>query len=219
MVSGIRWFGCSGAMGGTPSTRATPNIEIFQLEAGATHSPNRIGFFGSAGAPSSPVVVGTYQNRTFRTNYVGSDLGQLINVKYTGASSAEVSGVTLTATGHTLATIPQASGTLLLRFTDPNSLAVSTQNGVFRAIDLTATSGAPNVSDLVNGVNVYAAQLADTAGNSGNASWTDLTAGALSLNNQAIAATVHDYHIIISASPTAAGVKTDWGFYVEVEFL
>ena len=150
MVSGIRWFAASGAMGGTLASlyaagRAEPLIEIFQLEAGATNSPNRIGFFGTGGAPNATVVIGLYQDRTHRCDYVGTDKGVLVNAKYTGASSAEISGVSLTATGHTLATVPQVSGTLLLRFKEPNLTAVVTQNALVRAISLTAASGAPDV--------------------------------------------------------------------------
>lgn len=224
MVSGIRFMGCSGVMGNTQATlyangQATPRAEIFNLEAGATNSPNRLGFFGTGGAPSSPVIVGTYQSRSHITDHVGSNLGHLINVKYTGSSTAEVSGVSLTVTGHTLATIPQASGTLLVRFTEPNATAVTTQNGVFRAIDLTAASGAPNTADLVTGVTVQAAQLQDTAGNAGDSSWTNLGSSDLSLANQSLSQAVHDFHIIVSASPTAAGRKIDFAFYVELEFL
>lgn len=221
MISGVRFFCCSGAMGGTPSTRATPNLEIFNLEPGATNNPNRLGFFGSAGAPNSAVIVGQYQDRTHRTNYQGSDLGTMMNVKFTGASSAEVSGVALTATGHTLATIPQSSGTLLARFTEPNDTAVITQNATFRAIDLTAASGAPDITDLASNVIVKAAQLQDTHGNAGDASWTNIddTGAALSLADQAGLATVHDYHLIVSLSPSIAGSKTNFGFYLQLEFL
>lgn len=219
MASGIRWFSCSGALGGTPSTRAVPNIEIFNFEPRATNSPNRIGFFGQNGAPSSPVIVGLYQDRTHRTNHHGSDLGPLINVKYTGASDATVSGVPLSATGITLAQIPQASGTVLLRFAEPNNTNVITQNGTFRAVNMTAASGVPEVSSFVSNITIQAAQLADTAGTAGDASWTDITAGYLSLADQALEASVHDYHIILSASPLSAGRKINFGFYCYIEFL
>ncbi len=221
MVSGIRFFGCSGSMGGTPSTRATPNIEIFNLEIGATHSPNRLGLFGSAGAPNSAVIVGQYQDRTHRTNHVGSDLGQMVNVKYTGSTSASVSGVALTSTGHTLATIPQNSGTLLCRFTEPNNTSVITQQGTFRAVALNASSGMPDITSLATNITVQAAQLQDTSGNAGDSSWTLISNGgaALSLADQSLESNVHDFHLIVSGSPTAAGRNISFGYYLSVEFL
>lgn len=221
MVSGVRFFSCSGALGGTASTRQTPHIEIFNLEIGATHSPNRMGFFGAAGAPNSAVIVGQYQDRTHRTNHVGSDLGQMINVKYTGSTSATVSGVALTSTGHTLATIPQNSGTLLCRFTEPNNTAVITQQGTFRAVALNASSGMPDITSLATNITVQAAQLQDTSGNAGDSSWTLISNGgaALSLADQSLESNVHDFHLIVSGSPTAAGRNISFGYYLSVEFL
>jgi hypothetical protein len=219
MASGIRFFACSGAMGGTPSTRATPNVEIFNLEAGATNNPNRMGFFGSAGAPNSAVIVGQYQDRTHRCNENGTDFGTMINVKFTGASTASVSGVPFTAG---LPNIPQASGTLLCRFTEPNNTAVITQNATFSAINLTAGSGAPNVADLVSaGILIKAAQLADTQGFAGNASWQniDSTGSALALNAQNGTAHVHDFHLIVSGTPTGAGRKINFAYYMQLEYL
>lgn len=223
MVSGIRFFASSGAFGNTIASlytagRAEPGGEIFALLAGDTESPNRIGFFGLGGAPSSPVVVGTFQERTHITNHAGDNLGILCNAKYTGASTAEISGVAFTAG---LENITSESGTLLLRFREPNDQLVTTQNGVFRAIDLTAASGAPVVTDLVNDVTVYAAQLPDTDGFTGDTAWTLISNGgaALSLENQSAECTIHDYHVIVSASPDVAGRKVDWAFYAQVEYL
>lgn len=219
MVSGIRFFACSGAMGGTPSTRATPNLEIFNLEAGATNNPNRMGFFGSNGAPNSAIIVGQYQDRTHRCDENGVDFGAMVNVKFTGASTASVSGVPFTAG---LPNIPQNSGTLLARFTEPNGTAVITQNATFRAINLTAGSGAPNISDLVSaGITIKAAQLADTHGYAGNASWQniDSSGSALALNGQSGSAHVHDFHLIVSGTPTAAGRKINFAYYLQLEYL
>lgn len=206
-------------MGGTPTTRATPNVEIFNLEAGATNMPNRMGFFGSAGAPNSAVIVGQYQDRTHRCDENGNDFGTMINVKFTGGSLASVSGVPFSAG---LPNIPQTSGTLLCRFTEPNGTPVVTQNATFRAINLTAGSGAPNISDLVNtGITIKAAQLADTQGFAGNASWQniDSSGSALALNAQNGSAHVHDFHLIVSGTPTAAGRKINFAYYLQLEYL
>ncbi len=227
MISGIRILSCSGAMGGSLAAIAVPNLEIFNLGPSASSDPNRLGFFGSAGAPSSPVRVGQYQDRSHVTNQAGDDLGALINVKFTGTSAAEVSGVSIAVTGHTLATIPQSSGTILLRFTEPNGIAVQTQNGVFRCVGLdadnfTITGGVGLTANAATGITVQAAQLGDNSGNAGNVAWTELTAAplsSLSLSDQALSASVHDFHLIISANPSAAGTKINFGFYTEIEFL
>lgn len=132
-----------------------------------------------------------------------------------------MSGVPLTSTGHTLATIPQASGTLVCRFTEPNGTAVVTQQATFRAVDLTAASGLPDIGDLATGITIQAAQLQDTAGNAGDSSWSEISDGgaSLSLADQSTEAHVHDYHLIVSASPEVAGRKINFGFYLQLEFL
>jgi len=177
-----------------------------------------MGFFGVNGAPNSAVIVGQYQDRTFRTDYLGANLGQMVNNKFTGASSVENSGVPFTGG---FANIPRESGTLLCRFTEPNGTAVVTQNATFRAVNFDAGSGVPNIGSLATGITVKAAQLRDTSGNSADAAWSEISsAGAvMSLNDQAIGAHVHDYHLLISGSPTAAGRKTNFGYYMQLEFL
>lgn len=223
MVSGIRFFACSGAMGNTVASlyaagKATIGLEIFNIEAGATHSPNRMGFFGVNGAPNSAVIVGQYQDRTHRTDAVGSDLGQMINAKFTGASTVEHSGVPF-AGG--FSNIPRESGTLLCRFTEPNNTAVTTTNGTFRAVNLTAGSGVPDISDLASNVVIKAAQLQDTAGNAADATWSTISSGgaAMSLADQSLSAPVHDYHLLVSGSPSIAGRNISFGYYVQLEFL
>jgi hypothetical protein len=182
-----------------------------------------MGFFGVGGAPNSPVVVGFYQDRTHRCDHLGVDLGEMINVKFDGSTGAIVSGVDITVTGHTLDTIPQNSGTLLCRFTEPNGTAVITQNSVFRAINLTAASGAADTTgaNRATGITLQAAQLADTDGESGDTSWTTISSGGsdLTLADQDALASVHDYHLIISGTPSAAGRKIDFAYYIQLEFL
>ena len=145
----------------------------------------------------------------------------MINVKYTGATSASVSGVALTSTGHTLATIPQSSGTLLCRFREPNNTAVITQQATFRAVAFNASSGVPDISSLAANITIQAAQLQDTSGNAGDSSWSQISSGgaALSLADQALETHIHDFHMIISGSPTAAGRNTSFGYWIQLEFL
>jgi hypothetical protein len=218
MISGIRFFGCSGAMGGTPSSRPEPNLELFQYNASFQSSPNRIGFFGSAGAPSSPVVVGEYQNRTHRTNSAGADLGVLINVKYTGSSDAQVSGVSYP----NIEDLPGASGTLLMRFREASDSAVLTQNGFLRAIRFVANI--PDITLKPLNIDIRAFKAADTQGNAGDSSWTQLADGAgagsdLTLSNHTSSQTVHDYVVAVSVSPQTVGTKVDFGFLAQLEYL
>lgn len=238
MVSGIRFFSCSGAMGmfgnkGEKSLaqvyselgRAEPNLEIFAFESGATNSPNRLGFFGSNGAPNSAIIVGQYQDTTFRTNHNGSQLGEMINVKFTGASTATISGTLgsgpMFGANFNIANLTNISGTLLARFREPNNTNVVTQQAIFRAVDFSVTSGVPDVADLVDGITIKAAQLQDTAGNAADASWTEISAGGstLSLADQSLESHIHDFHLIISGSPTGAGRKVNFGYYLRLEFL
>jgi len=205
--------------------RATPNLEIFNLEAGADGSPNRMGFFGSAGAPNSAVIVGQYPDTTFRCDALGANLGEMINVKFVGASTAEVSGTLGTGpmfgSAFAVGSIPNASGSLLCRFTEPNGTPVITQQATFRAVNFTSASGVPDIGDLATGITVQAAQLQDTVGNAADASWSEVSSGgaALSLADQSLEQVVHDFHMIVSASPAAAGRKTNFGYLVQLEFL
>jgi hypothetical protein len=228
MVSGIlRFLGCSGIHGLTnPSFASHGNLEIAEIfsvveNAGNTTGPTRLGFFGSAGAPNSSVQVNAYQNRTHRVDHNGNNLGTYINVKFTGTSDAEVSGVPFP----NIEDIPSRSGTIMVRFLEPTATAVSTQNGIVRAITITDASGAlTGVSDRPSNVVLYGSELQNTHGGAGDSSWTLLadTAGAptdLTLNDQAGAATVHDWYLCLSGSPKTAGRKRNHGFLVQIEYL
>ncbi|WP_297653414.1 hypothetical protein [Hydrogenophaga sp.] len=200
------------------NTMATIGLEIFNFEISATDSPNRMGFFGSLGAPNSAVIVGQYQDRTHVTDHVGTDLGQMINAKFTGASTVEHSGVPFTGG---FSEIPRESGTLLARFTEENNTAVITQSATFRAVNFDAGSGVPDISDLATGITVQAAQLQDTSGNAADAAWSEISSGgaALGLADQSIEAAVHDFHLLVSGNPSAAGRKIDFGYFLQLEFL
>ena len=209
----------------TETGRADPLIEILNLVAGDKSSPNRMGFFGSNGAPNSAVIVGQYQDTTFRTNDVGAQFGEMINVKYTAATTATVSGTLGTGAmfgnNFAIANLTNISGTLLARFRESNNTAVITQQATFRAVNLTSTSGMPDVTDLATGITVQAAQLQDTSGGAANSTWTLIssTGAALSLTDQSLETHIHDFHLIVAGSPTAAGRKTNFGYFLRLEFL
>lgn len=220
MVSGIRFSACSGIQGGITFDDFGPDLplEIFQYNSSFLATQNRMGFFGLAGAPSSPVIVGQYQDRTHVTDNAGTDFGVMINVKFTGASDASVSGVSFP----NIEDLPGASGTLLLRFREAADTLVVTQNGLFRAIAFVADE--PNTGVRPSDIEIQAFAAADTHGNAGDSSWTQIadgTAGGsdLSLSNQTGETSVHDYVVAVSATPQTIGTKTAFGFFVQIEFL
>jgi hypothetical protein len=218
MTSGIRWAGCSGSMGGQPSNRAFPNsLEIFNMQPGDTTSPLRLGFFGAGGAPNAAVIVGEYQDRTHRTNHNGSDLGVFINQKFSSSTVAIISGVTFP----NMTDVPGNSGTLLCRFTEPTAQEVQTQNATFRAIAFNSSSGVPNIDSIPANITIQAFEVKNTVGGTGDGSWTDITSGsnALPLDAQAATASVHDFIVGVSASPTTTGTNRDFGFMIRLEYF
>jgi len=219
MVSGIRFSACSGILGGVTFDDFGPDLplEIFQYNSSFQSDPNRIGFFGAAGSPAS-VIVGQYQDRTHRTNNAGADLGFMINVKFAGASDAAVSGVSFP----NIEDLPGASGTLLMRFREASDTLVITQNGFLRAVRF--VSNEPNDGLRPLNIDIRGFQAADTHGNAGDSTWTQMADGAgagsdLSLSNQTGETSVHDWVVALSASPTAIGTNIAFGFLAQIEFL
>jgi hypothetical protein len=219
MVSGVRISACSGVMGGLTYDDFGPDlpIEIFAYNSSFQSDPNRLGLFGVTGAPAA-VIVGQYQSRTHRTNNVGADLGTFINVKFTGSSDAEVSGVSFP----NIEDLPGESGTLLMRFREESDTLVITQNGFLRAVRFVANEPDEGLRPL--NIDIQGFQAADTHGNAGDSTWTQMSDGVgggsdLSLSNQAGETSVHDWVVAISASPTAVGTNTSFGFLAQVEFL
>ncbi len=226
MVSGIRFLACSGVMGHTETDSDDVNLEILEIfditqSPGDTESPLRLGFFGVAGAPNGAVIVEQYQDRSHRVNHDGDDLGVYINVKFTGSSDASVSGVSFP----NIEDIPARSGTIMCRFQEPNGVAVITQNAFMRAISFDSTSGAlTGTADRPSNIFMYAMQLADRHGNSGDSTWTLIADDAgsptdLSVNNQTGEANVHDFYFGLSASPKVTGRLRSFGWMLQLEFL
>jgi hypothetical protein len=235
MASGIRFFAGSGAMGNTVSSlgtnqRAESGLEIFNYNQNTPFqagSPVRIGFFGPNGAPSSPVRVGQFQDRTHVCDYLGNNLGILCNFKYadSGGVKAYASGVPWT-NASLAADIPRQSGILLRLMTahpgDGVPSTVQTINGIVRAIDVESHGPVLDFSssNRCSTVIVYAAQLTDTWNTTGDSNWTKISDGGadLTLNDQ-LQDKVHDYHIILSASPQTVGANKDFAIYVEIEYF
>ena len=242
MASGVRFLACSGVLGiaengfvGSPQPPGSQNLEILEIfnivtSSGDTSSPLRLGFFGELGAPDAAVIVDSFQDRTYRVDHFGNPISdnqgaQFINVKYVSSTVASVSGVSSAVTGADMTDIPSRSGTIMARFLEPNGNAVITQNAIFRAITITAVSGAlTGTTDRPSDVVLYGFQLADTHGNSGDSSWTlladtDGSPSDLSLNNQLGSSTVHDFYLGLSSSPKSTGRKREFGYFLQLEFL
>ena len=244
MVSGVRYFACSGALGlfGFDAHKTidqvyvdraaanldpgTPLLELFNLVPGPVLGvPTRMGFFGLLGAPNSAVIVGQYQDTTFRTDETGAQLGEMINAKFVGASTVDLSG-TLSAgpmfgSAFAVGSVPNVSGTLLCRFTEPAGTNVITQQATFRAVDLNTVDAMPDSNDLATGITIQAVQLADTHGNAADSSWEEISDGgaAMTLNDQSAEMVLHDFHLLVSGTPDGAGRKINFGYFLQLEFL
>lgn len=184
-----------------------------------------LGFFG--GTFGTSVDVGSYQDATFITNGNGTDEGpQVNNIKWLSAGSGEINGA---SSGVPLTAIPNYLATLNIRFT--HGSAVKTQNAKLRIFDRTA------IDNAASGVTCKVAEIihvtdTQTDTGSGDSTWhtpagssdvVDLVASpgesGHSPNGSDTTDTRHDWYTAISASPDSIGSKTDFGLYVELEYL
>lgn len=188
-----------------------------------------IGFYGASHGAS--VQVGSYQDTTFMTDGTGAaDYGQITNCKYPGNSSGvEIDG----GSEVQLSGVSTQSGTLNVRFT--YDTAVKTQNCELRIYDRSnIASGAVGVTTQVaqlcnggSGVNQTSgtAQAAHNGWMALAGSGTIMTllysAGesGLSPSGTSTEDDRHDWYVCLSATPTSIGSKTDYGLYVELEYL
>jgi hypothetical protein len=188
-----------------------------------------LGFYGAAGFGAS-VLVGAYQGRTFITNGAGTTQGpEADNVQYLNAGSGILgqagSGIALTC-------IPNYQSTFQIRFT--YDTPVKTQNAQLRIYDRT------NPDLPASGVLTKTAQIIhpdNTQGNSGSGDTTWNTPGGSGIvqnlcpspgcsglfagngNNGAWTDTTHDWYVAVSASPNSIGAKTQYGAWVQLEYL
>ncbi len=186
-----------------------------------------LGFFGVAGFGAS-VQVGAWQGRTFITNGTGTTQGaEASNTQYLNSGSGILgqagSGIALTA-------IPNFQATLNVRFTN-DTTSVKTQNVQARIFDrndpnMPASGVTTTVAEIVH-PNI----IQDNSG-SGNTAWQfpggsgsimTLTAspGASGLRPNGANTTdaQHDWYLALSASPNSIGSKSQFGFFISLEFL
>lgn len=178
-----------------------------------------IGFYGSSFGTS--VQVGQYQDSTFITDSLGAVNGpQANNAKWYNAGSGTING-----TVRGLQQIHNNSGTLNIRFTHTSE--VTTQNAVLRIFDRVNSNNGPS------GVNCMIAELVKpsflTTAGSGSAVWVDASGSMAQLNLYAnpgpggsgtgAARDRHDWYVLLSAKPQSIGAKTQFGLYVELQYL
>lgn len=192
-----------------------------------------LGFFGTGGFGFS-VQVDSYNDRTFITNGAGTIQGfETDNNKFLdgGAFGTEpsVSGVTLLGSGLLLSQVPNYLSTLNVRFT--NDTAVTTQNVILYIHDRVNKVNAPS------GVKCQVAEIihiGDDNGpvGSGDSVWirasgdgatVPLVSGpgmsGFSPAGTATSADRHDWFVAVSPTPLSIGSKTEFGLFVELEFL
>ena len=190
-------------------------------------SGSGLGFYGSAGFGAS-VAVGSFQDNTYVTNSNGTAQGpQTNNFKYINASSGYLNGAT---SGLHLRQIPNYQSTVQVRFTYDTGVKV--QNAKARIYDRT------NINNAATGVLCYVADIwhSDTVQNmngSGASTWSALAGSSVVLtfanaspgvsglapSGTNTVSDTHDWWMVLSASPNSVGSKTQFGLYVELEYL
>lgn len=201
MPTTIRWYPGDNIGNGS--------FEIFPAASGGF---NTVGFFGASFGFS--IRVAEFNQTTFRTNANGTaNGGTMPNTRFANSSGAFVGG---SPTVQDLLSIDDTESTISIRLTTDN--AVGTQNTSFRAFDRIDINNNPS------GVTVRAAQMlkpSPVVRGSGDISWTTVagSGATLSLADQALNATTHDWFISLTATPLSIGEKTNIGFYFESEFL
>lgn len=188
-----------------------------------------IGFFGAGGAFSS-VRLNEYQDRTYISNAAGTVVGaEIDNVKYVNATGALVSRGGVTDATMILTNIPNYKSTLNINFS--HGSAVATQNAKLYVYDRTNLASGPS------GVICQIAEIRNpfpltTGVGSGDSSWTNAIGTTTYLNlvsspgnsglrpsGAVTTSTVHDWYVVLSASPTGIGSQTNFGLYFTTEYL
>lgn len=183
-----------------------------------------LGFYGPTFGSS--VQVGQYQDSMFITDGTGQNQGpQVNNTKFTSSSGVELNGLAVASVQN----LPNISGTLNIRFTFDSP--VKTQNAQLFVYDRV------NKNNPASGVTPQVAELIHTSTDplvlgSGDALWiqasgsgaiVDLVSGAgtsgTSVSGVNTVDAQHDWYVAMSASPNSIGSKTQFGLFVQLEFL
>jgi len=196
-----------------------------------------LGFYGPGGFGQS-IQVGSYQDNTYITDSTGALAGpKADNVKYVHANS----GMLPTADVRLLQDIPNYQATLQIEFT--HTSAVRVQNAELRIFDRT------NINLPAVGVTTKVAEVvhpwttSQPAGplGSGDTQWwspggsggtyagrtyddpvslvDSPGSGGWSPSGVNTVDTIHDWFVLLSASPDSIGSKVNYGLYVSLEYL
>lgn len=187
-----------------------------------------LGFFGPGF--SNSVNVSEYQQTTFITNANGTVQGaQVNNIKYQNTASGIINSAT---SGVWLTQIPNNLATLNIRFT--HGSAINAQNVKVYIYDRSS------INNNASGVTTKFAEIIhpDTVQNnngSGDTTWLTPNGSGVTVtlapspgisglyagngSNSLRTDTRHDWYAAISASPDSVGAKTNYGLWVQLEYL
>ena len=166
---------------------------------------NLIGFYGTT-TYGTKVLVGSYNAGMHLRTSSGVDTdacgaNHMTGIQYVASGTCQINGGGVVA----LNTVSQQQS-VKINFTD-GATSVSTELGIFYAYDGTTDANGPT------GVTPQGAEQ-------GNASWTNCagngSAVALAAQGSAIS---HDFYLIMSASPTSVGSKTNFAWKISIDYF
>ena len=187
-------------------------------------SSSGLGFYSTSFGGS--VAVGSYNQTTWITDSNGTIQGpQCDNIRWRHPSSGSINE----AAPVSLISIPNYLATLNIRFN--HTSAIKTQNAVVRIFDRS------NINNNPSGVTTRVAEIIHTdtvqnANGSGDATWLTPMGSSVTVslvaspghsghspNGAGTQDANHDWYVAISPSPDSIGSKTQFGLYVETEYL
>ncbi len=210
-----------------------PSLSLYAGEDTLVSTSSGLGFFGDGGF-NIPIVIGTYNGRTFVTNSSGTVEGfECNNNKYSTASDV-IHGQA--GSGILLTELPNELATINVRFTHGSSIYC--QFAKLWIYDGTSTGDVPDKEDPAPNLTFYAAEirhrsrLQSEQSVYSDASWSDLSASGsndIDLVNSPgqngvreggfeELSTRHDWYIALSCTPTQLGDKS-FGMFYELEYL
>lgn len=188
-------------------------------------SGSGLGFFG--GNFGFSVAVGEFQDTTFITDGNGVNQGpQVDNIKFQNIGSGIINSA---SSGDPLTAVPNQLATLNVTFT--HGTAVKTQNVEARIYDRALINNDPSgvTTQVAEVIHPNITKVNDGSGDStwiqAHGSGVTVTLASspgesgLSPNGPSTTDLKHDWYLALSASPDSIGSKTQFGFYVSLEYL
>lgn len=187
-------------------------------------SGSGLAFMGASFGAS--VAVSAYQDTTWISNSTGSTQGaQTNNVKYLNTASGILNSA---SSGVGILSIPNYLSTLNIHFS--HTSAVKTQNTKLYIYDRSSINNAPSgvICKVAETIHPSTSQLVLGSGSAvwytpTGSSYVSLAAApgtsGTSVNGPETTEFDHDWYVCLSASPSSVGSKTQFGLYVETEYL